>query len=205
MSETTLMAQAREATGKGVARKLRRDGRVPGVIYGGNREPMIVSVNERELFRTYQAAGSHSLIDLQVEGGDNGGRHKVLIKDVQIDPVRGEYVHVDFHAVALDEEMQTTVPVEMEGEERRTDDGVVQLVLRELNVSCLPTDIPEAIVVDVAELAIGDVVTVADLTAPKGVTILNDAEEAVVSVTPPQAEAPADEAAEGEEEAADEE
>lgn len=198
MSESTLIVEAREGTGKGVARKLRRDGRIPGVIYGGDREPMAVSVNERDLFRTYQAAGTHSLVDLQIDGGDNGGRHKVLIKDVQIHPVRGEFVHVDFHAVALDQEMQTTVPVEVQGEERRTDDGVVQLVLREINISCLPTDIPESIAVDVSEMAIGDVLTVEQLTVPEGVTILNDPEEAVVSVTPPQAEEAADEAADGE-------
>src|SRR5690606_14794505 len=109
--------------------------------------------------------------------------------------------HVDFHAVALDQEMQTAVPVDVQGEEARTDNGVVQLVLREVNISCLPTDIPEAIPVDVSGLAIGDVVTVAQLAAPKGVTILNDPEETVVTVTPPRVEE-ADAAEEGE--AADE-
>ena len=120
------------------------------------------------MFRAFQQAGTHSLVDLHIAGGDNGGRHKVLIKEVQRDPVRDEFVHVDFHAVALDQEMQTAVPVDVQGEEARTDNGVVQLVLREVNISCLPTDIPEAIAVDVSDLAIGDVVTVAQLTAAEG-------------------------------------
>lgn len=201
MTETSLTAEAREDTGKGSARRLRRSGRVPGVVYGVGQDTIAVSVAERELFRAFQQAGTHSLVDLHIAGGDNGGRHKVLIKEVQRDPVRDEFVHVDFHAVALDQEMQTAVPVDVQGEEARTDNGVVQLVLREVNISCLPTDIPEAIPVDVSGLAIGDVVTVAQLAAPKGVTILNDPEETVVTVTPPRVEE-ADAAEEGE--AADE-
>lgn len=201
MSESTLSAEIRVDTGKGAARKLRRSGRIPGVVYGADQEAISVSVNERELFRTVQQAGTHSLVDLHITNGDNGGRHKVLIKDVQRDPVRDEFVHVDFHAVALDQEMQTTVPLDVQGEEQRTDDGVVQLVLREVNISCLPTAIPELITVDVSALEIGDLLTVADLTAPEGVTILNDPEEAVVTVTRAQAEE-ADEPAD--EEAADE-
>jgi len=197
MTETSLTAEAREDTGKGSARRLRRSGRVPGVVYGVGQDTIAVSVAERELFRAFQQAGTHSLVDLHIAGGDNGGRHKVLIKEVQRDPVRDEFVHVDFHAVALDQEMQTAVPVDVQGEEARTDNGVVQLVLREVNISCLPTDIPEAIPVDVSGLAIGDVVTVAQLAAPKGVTILNDPEETVVTVTPPRVEE-ADAAEEGE-------
>lgn len=195
-----LTAEARVETGKGVARKLRRSGRVPGVVYGTGHEAIAVSVNERDLFRTVQQAGTHSLVDLHIEGGDNGGRHKVLIKDLQVNPVRGEYVHVDFHAVALDQEMQTTVPLEVQGEEQRTDDGVVNVVLREVNISCLPTAIPEVISVDVSGLEVGDVLTVADLSAPDGVTILNDPEEAVISVTRARVEEEA-----LDEEAADEE
>lgn len=188
MSDAMLSAEARVETGKGVARKLRRSGRVPGVVYGGDRAPVGISVDERDLFRTVQKAGTHSLVDLHITNGDNGGRHKVLIKDVQRGPVRNEFVHVDFHAVALDQEMQTTVPIDVQGEDRRKDDGIVQLVLREVNISCLPTAIPESLPVDVSELEIGDVLTVADLTPPEGVAILNDADEAVVSVVWAQVE-----------------
>lgn len=198
MSE--LSAEARMETGKGVARKLRRSGRVPGVVYGADRGAVAVSINERDLFRTVQEAGTHSLVDLHISGGDNGGRHKVLIKDLQVDPVRGEFVHVDFHAVALDQEMQTTVPLDVQGEEQRTDDGVVNVALRELNISCLPTAIPESIAVDVSGLEVGDVVTVADLSAPDGVTIMNDPEEAVLSIMRARVEEEAtdEEAADGE-------
>lgn len=198
MSQMTLTAELREATGKGVARKLRRDGRIPAVVYGGQDEPIAISVGVREFFRVYQQVGTHSLLDLQITNGD-GARRKVLIKEIEHNPVRDEFVHVDFHAVSLDEEMQTTVPVELEGEDLRKDKGVVQLVLQEVKISCLPTDIPESIVVNVADLTIGDVLTIEQLPAPNGVTILNEPEEAVVTVTPPRVEeSAADEEADGE-------
>lgn len=182
-----LAAQLRTKTGKGPARQLRRDGRVPGVVYGAATEPQSVSVDGATLARVEQEAGLHSLIDLQVEGGE-GESHRVLIKELVRDPVRGDLLHVDFHAVALDQEMQTVVEVVLEGEESRSDDGVVAVVLRELNIACLPTAIPESLPVDVSELVIGDVVTVGDIVPPEGVRLLNDAEEAVVTVTAPQAE-----------------
>lgn len=202
-----LAAQLRTKAGKGIARQLRREGRIPGVVYGGNIDAMAVSVDGATLARVEQDAGLHSLIDLQVEG-EGGGSHRVLIKELVRDPVRGELLHVDFHAVALDQEMQTVVEVVLEGEEARSDDGVVAVVLRELNIACLPTAIPESLPVDVSELAIGDVITVGDIVPPEGVRLLNDPEEAVVTVTAPQAEpepdAETDEAAaEGGEEAAD--
>lgn len=186
MTETSLRVQVREALGKGAARRLRRSGLVPGVVYGTGPQAIHVAVPERELFRTLQIAGTHSLVDLHIAGGGNGGRHKVLIKEVQQDPMRDEFVHVDFHAVALDQEIQTTVPVALEGEDARADDGIVQLVLREIQISCLPTDIPEAITVDVSGLAVGDVVTVGQLTPPPGVAILTDPEETVVTVSVPR-------------------
>lgn len=200
MSDPKLTVQLRTETGKGAARKLRQAGRIPGVIYGADAKTESISVDERQLSHIVQEAGAHSLIDLQVAGGDNkGAAHRVLIKDLVRDPVRDDMLHVDFHAVALDQEMQTVVMVVVEGEEGRTDDGVVAVVLRELDIACLPTAIPESVSVDVAELAIGDVVTVADIAAPAGVRFLNEPDEAVVTITPPQveeAEATDDEAAE---------
>lgn len=206
MTEATLVAKLREKTGKGEAKRLRREGRIPAVLCGPGREATVLSVDARDFFRVYEQAGTHGLVELQITNGD-GGRRRVLIKEVQQHPVRGDVVHVDFHAVALDREIETTVPVVPEGEDLRRDDGVVQLVLREVEISCLPTRIPEAIVVNVAELAIGDIVTVGQLKAPPGVTILTDPEETVVTVTPPEgpeaAEGPAAEGETGEEEKAE--
>lgn len=198
-----LDAQLRAQSGKGVARRLRAEGRIPGIVYGADQPNQSISVDGATLTRVEAEAGLHSLIDLQVSEGDGGKGtvHRVLIKELVRDPVRGDLVHVDFHAVALDQEMQTVVEIVVEGEESRTDDGVVAVVLRELDIACLPTAIPESLTVDVAELAIGDVITVADIVAPEGVRLLNDAEEAVVTITPPQVEEPeeADATEDGEE------
>lgn len=193
MSDATLTAQSRPGTGKGAARTLRREGFVPGVVYGGDKDTIAVAVKDRDLARVYDVAGTHGLVDLEVTG-DAAGAHKVLIKDIQTHPVRGDYLHVDFHAVALDEEMQTEVALEVLGESR-PDDGIVTVALREVLVSCLPADIPETIVADATELEIGDVLTVADLKAPKGVTILSEPDEAVLSITVAQVEEAADPAA----------
>lgn len=202
-----LSAQPRAQSGKGVARKLRREGRVPGIVYGADVEARPISVDGPSLARVEQTAGLHSLIDLHVEGGEGGqgDTHRVLIKELVRDPVRGDMLHVDFHAVALDQEMQTTAEVALEGEEARSDAGVLTVVLRELAIACLPTAIPESIPVDVSALVIGDVVTVADLVPPAGVRLLNEPDEAVVTVTAPQVEAAEadEEAAEGDGEAAD--
>lgn len=201
MSNAKLTAQVRTETGKGAARKLRQAGHIPGTLYGADKSTQSISVEQRRLAHIVQEAGLHSLIDLQLSGGAAGkaSAYRVLIKEIVRDPVREDLVHVDFHAVALDQEMQTVVAVVVEGEEARTDDGIVTVVLRELNVACLPTAIPESLTVDVSQLAIGDVVTVADIVAPDGVRILNEPEEAVVTIVPPQAEAAedTDEAAEG--------
>lgn len=200
MSEFTLTAELRTETGKGPARRLRQAGRVPAILYGADQDNKSLSVDARLLAQVVQRGGQHNLLKLEIEGGAEKTTHQVLIKDLEQDPVREDILHVDFHAVALDQEMQTVVPVEVTGEEGRTDDGVVTVVLRELNITCLPTAIPESIVVDVSELAIGDVITVADIVAPEGVSIVHEADEAVVTVTPPQTEADAetDEVGEGE-------
>lgn len=194
MTEATLTAELREAKGKGAARRLRREGRIPAVLYGPGRETKAVAVVARDFFRVYQQVGKHGLVQLQISNGD-GGSQPVLIKEVQISPTEGDYVHVDFHAVALDREIDTTVPVALQGEELRKDRSVVQLVLHQLAVRCLPADIPDAIVVDVAQLAVGDVVTVGQLQLPPRVTVMNDPDEVVVTVTPPDREEPAAEAA----------
>lgn len=205
MGDLKLMAELRTETGKGPARRLRQAGRIPGTIYGADKANQSISVDERRLSHVAQQAGLHTLIDLQVSGADKGAdAHRVLIKELVRDPVRDDVVHVDFHAVALDQEMQTVVAVVVEGEEARTDDGIVAVILRELDITCLPTAIPESLSVDVSELAIGDVVTVADVVAPEGVQIINDPEEAVVTITPPQVEEAAEETdAEAAEEAAE--
>ncbi|HEY8496255.1 MAG TPA: 50S ribosomal protein L25 [Limnochordales bacterium] len=178
MGTGVLTGTLRQATGKGEAKRLRRSGQVPGIVYGAGRSPVPVAVNGRELERLLQAGGAHSLIELQL--GDGAGREQVLIKDVQRDPVMGTLLHVDFHAVALDREIHVTVPVEPIGHPQ--DDGIVNLLLRELDIECLPANIPESIQVYVSGLAVGAAVAVKDLALPAGVRVRHDPEEVVLNV-----------------------
>lgn len=197
MSEVVLSGQLRQATGKSSAQKVRRAGQVPGVLYGTGREPTPVAVDARQLERLVQGAGAHGLIDLQLDNGGRAARHKVLIKDLQRDPVYGAVQHVDFHAVALDQELETTVAVEPVGS---PPEGLVNVVLRELAIACLPAQIPESIPVDVSGLEVGTNVTVQDLAVPAGVTVRHEPEELVLTITRARVEA----APEAEEPAAEE-
>lgn len=136
----------------------------------------------------------------------SGEKKVVLVKDLQRHPVRGDIQHVDFYEVSMDRPVDTTVPVVLEGEDaRESDGGIVGLVVRELNISCLPTDIPESIAVDVSQLVIGDTLTVADLKVDQGITVNHDPDEVIVTVTAPakadEAEAEATEGEDAEAEA----
>jgi large subunit ribosomal protein L25 len=198
--EQRLVAETREGTGKGAARKLRAAGRVPAILYGHGMEPLALSVDSRELFHLlHTGAGANVLVDLVVDGTE----HLALPRDVQRDHIKGRFVHIDFLAVRRDEKIHVTIPLRIMGESPGVKaGGVLEHHLWELNVECLATDVPEAIDVDVSELEIGSGVRVADLKAPSGVTILTNPEDSVVAVTQPQMaveeEEEAAEAAEGE-------
>jgi len=180
----TLQVTAREARGKSAARKVRREGMVPGVVYGKGTENVAVLVDGPQLQRLLQSEGSGGLIDLVVDGK----KQIVLIKGVQSDPVMGRNLHVDFHAVDLDQEVLVTVPIVIVGEESRENDGgIVAQNLRELSVYCLPTAIPERLEVDISPLVIGGTITVGEIPLPEGIRTAQDLEEAVVSILAPAA------------------
>lgn len=181
MSET-LVAEVRSGVGTGAARRLRRSGRIPAVLYGVDTEPVPLSVEKSSLERLLGTEAATKLVNLQV----GSVSHTVLVKEVQRDPLRGGILHVDFHKVRLDREVHATVPIVLEGGVDRTKDGgIITLIVDELEVSCLPTKIPEHIVISAADLSIGDTVTVAQLTLPEGVTALEDPETVIVSVVAP--------------------
>lgn len=200
MAEVKLVAEPREGTGKGVARKLRAAGRVPGVLYGHGMDSTALSVDAKDLFHVlHTGAGTNVLVDLVVDGTE----HLALPRDVQRDHIKGRFVHVDFLAVRRDEKIHVTIPLRIVGESPGVKaGGVIEHHLWELNVECLATDVPEAIDVDVSDLEIGSGVRVGDLKAPRDVTILTNPEDSVVAVTQPQmaveAEEEAAEAVEGE-------
>ena len=193
--EQRLIAEAREGTGKGAARKLRAAGRVPAILYGHGMDPLALSVDSRELFHLlHTGAGANVLVDLVVDGTE----HLALPRDVQRDHIRGRFVHVDFLAVRRDEKIHVTIPLRIVGESPGVKaGGVLEHHLWELNVECLATDVPEAIDVDISGLEIGSGVRVSDLKVRSGVTILTNPEDSVVAVTQPQV------AVEEEEEAAE--
>ena len=196
--EQRLVAETREGTGKGAARKLRAAGRVPAILYGHGMDPLALSVDSRELFHLlHTGAGANVLVDLVVDGTE----HLALPRDVQRDHIKGRFVHVDFLAVRRDEKIHVTIPLRIVGESPGIKaGGVLEHHLWELNVECLATDVPEAIDVDISGLEIGSGVRVSDLKVRSGVTILTSPEDSVVAVTQPQVavEEEAAEAVEGE-------
>jgi large subunit ribosomal protein L25 len=194
MAEQKLVANKREGTGKGVARKLRATGRVPAVLYGRGMDPVSISVDSRELIHVFHTgAGTNVLVDLVVDGA----AYLAMAREIQRDHIKGRFVHVDFLAVSRDEMITISVPVRLIGESAGVKaGGVLEHHLWEVLVESLPTDVPEAIEADVSELEIGSSLKVSDLVAPPGATILTGLDESVVAVQQPQARVELEEAAE---------
>lgn len=184
---TKLSVAAREADGSRAARRLRRTGRVPGVIYGGGEEPLAFDVDARELRLALAAAGA--VIEVSVDGAKAA---PVVLKDAQRDVVRGDTLHLDLLRVRLDQAIHAVVPLELLGTEDAPgarEGGVLEQPTRELNIEALPTSIPESIQHDVSEMQINDTVTLEAVTVPEGVTLLDDLETVVATLTPPRLQA----------------
>jgi len=197
MNTPELSVKRREGTGKGIARRLRREGVVPAILYGG-AAPQTITVNPRDVLRIIHGhEGTTRLLSLRIEG--DGGPKMAIIRDMQFDPVTDALVHVDIQEVRADRTITVRVAVHPIGEAIGVKEtkGILNLVMHEVEVSTLPTNIPERIDADVSNLAIGDVLAVRDLRAPEGVRIINDPGQAVATVSPPMAEevAPTPEAA----------
>lgn len=183
--ELTLKAEPREGTGKGVAHRLRAEGRVPGILYGHGMKPMPIHVSGLDLLHLFhQSGGSSVLVDLEV----NGKKHLAIPREIQRDHIRGRFVHVDFLAVRRNEKVKLTVEVHEVGEAPGIRaGGVIEHHLREIEVECLPSDVPESIEADISSLEIGDMLRVGDIVPPAGVTILSDPDLPVISVVTPAA------------------
>jgi large subunit ribosomal protein L25 len=199
MAETTtkLDVKSRVADGSRAARRLRRSGRVPGVLYGGGGESLGFEADAREL--RLALASSGAVLDLSVDGEK---ATPVVLKEAQRDPVRGETVHVDLLRVRLDEAIHAVVPLELIGADDAPgvkEGGVLEQITRELNVEALPTAIPESIVHEVGEMQIGDHIGLAAVAIPEGVTLLDEVEDTVVAtLSPPKLQAEVEEEIEAE-------
>jgi large subunit ribosomal protein L25 len=179
-----LVAEVRDATGKGVARKLRAAGRIPAVVYGRGTESRAISVDPKALLQLLQksGAGMNTLIELSVDGTAK----TVLVKELQRDPVRGRPIHTDFYLIDLDQKVEVSVPIHLKGRPEGVElGGILDHPLREIELECLPRAIPESIDVDVSALDVGDSIHVRDLELPGGVSVRTDANLAVASVVAP--------------------
>jgi large subunit ribosomal protein L25 len=196
-----LGVRKRERRGSADARRLRKDGFIPGVLYGKGKEAHAICVRERELRRVLTGSGGlNAILDLVLEGQQ--ATHASILKEYQQDPIRGHISHVDFHEVRLDQPIHAQVAVTLVGEpEGAKEGGVLSQVQREINVEALPMEIPEHIELDVSNMTIGDTLRIADLDPIEGVTFLDDPEETVLAnVTLPTREVePEEVTAEGEE------
>ncbi len=183
--DAKLDAERRDDSGKGVARKLRAAGRVPAVFYGHDQVAMPLSVDAREMVHVlHTSGGSNVLLDLVVDGKP----HLAMPREIQRDHIHNKLIHIDFLAVSRTQTITVEVPVVEVGEAAGVKEGgVVEHHLRDLRVECLPQDVPDHIEVDITELNIGDMIHVSDVVVPKGVTVLTNPEDAVLSVITPAA------------------
>jgi large subunit ribosomal protein L25 len=192
--QNSLTVTLRHEQGKGVARKLRAAGKVPGVVYGSGAEPRPVVLDGKMFELLVRAGGHHGLIDLSFEGGAEP--IKALVREIQVHPVSRAVEHVDLQQVSMRERIRIEVPIVLVGKPEgvKTHGGILEHNLRNVEVECLPGDIPEQIEIDVSQLNIGQALHVSDLSIPK-VVILAHAETAIATVSLPAAERAHEEAA----------
>jgi len=187
MTNVKLSAERREGTGKGVARKLRQAGKIPAVVYGRDMEPAHISVDAHQanlLFRSIPV--DNTIIELTIEGA--GETHPTLVREIQTHPWKGTLVHVDFLRVQAGVLVEMNVPLHLIGIPVGVKDhqGVLEQMIHDLPISCIPSAIPESIEVDVTHLDLNDVLTVADLKVTQGVEILLPEDRALCAVAAPR-------------------
>lgn len=185
MKELNLTVQKREGTGKGPNRRLRQAGDVPAIVYGPETTPISVKVNYRMLYRLMHGTPLNTLINLDIEG-EGGPARKVIIRELQKNPVSGDLVHIDFHSVAMDRPITITIPVRTVGIPLgvKTFGGIVEHIQRDITISCLPAHIPEEVTLDISELNVGESLHVSNLIL-ENVTILDEATRTLVTVVAP--------------------
>jgi len=201
MAEIVVNAKGRDDRGKNAARRLRRQGLVPGIVYGGKGGNIAVAVDPKALQKVLRSeAGRNTILKLDIAGS---GATNAILKDLQVDPIKDSLLHADFYRIAMDVAIRVTVPINIRGEARgvKVDGGILELITREIEVECLPGDIPERIDVDVSDLGLNGALRVSDLPANAKVKILESADQVVVhvvSIKEEEAPAPAAVAVEGE-------
>jgi large subunit ribosomal protein L25 len=188
--DVKINATVRQTGKQSILTDLRTEGKVPGTFYGKKIDPVTIFVDEDELREAMNTeAGSNVMVDLVIDDSALKGKQTAMIKDLQKNPITGVIKHVDFVKVSMSEEIHATIPVTVVGESAGVKlGGVMQHSIRELNVKCLPGNMPEHYEIDVTEMNVGDSVHVKDLAVIEGVEVLNDPEEILVSIVPPAKE-----------------
>lgn len=191
MEKIILKALVREEKGKGACKHMRREGQIPAVVYKGGKEGISVQVDGKEVWHAlHTEAGENAIITMNISGGEKDIKKTVIVQETQTDPITDKFLHIDFHEISLKEKLKVNVPVTLKGEAIgvKEEEGVLAQAMWEIEVECLPTEIPEHINVKVDDLRIGDAIHIKDIVAPQGVVILDDPDQVVASVHVPQAE-----------------
>ena len=199
MADIHIEAAPRQAGSSNLARRMRRERKLPAVVYGGDKDSNTITLNPREIISIIKSeSGQNTIFKLTVGGGSE---ENVMIFDLQIDPITHQLIHADLVRIAMDVEIEVSVPLVIVGEPVGVlvDGGVLDHSLRELVVLCLPSNIPDAIEVHVSELEMNSSIKVEDLTLPPDVTLVTDPDRSIASVVPPVSEADLEVAVEEEE------
>jgi large subunit ribosomal protein L25 len=198
MDKVSIVVQPRDVTGSRAARRLRKSGLIPGVLYGHGKEATLFAVDPHELrVALSTGAGTHAVLAVTVEGHKRA--HNAIVKDMELDRVKSSVTHVDLQEIRLDETIETTVAVSFEGEAKGVKvGGMLDESTREVTIKGLVTAIPEHLVLDISELDMNETAKVSDLDVPEGIEVLNDPDEVLCSVLPPR-KAEVEEGVEGEE------
>ena len=182
MEAPILQAWRRDRAGKGVARKIRAQGLIPGVLYGGG-ENISLTLKPQELLKIL-TSGENTIFQLDIDGEPEGDR-QAIVRDLQRDPLKETLLHADLYRISMDVELTVSVPIVLQGMSREVSDvgGMINQLLHEIEIQCLPSLIPHELTIDVAHLGIGEVLHVRDLPVPQGIQILAAADEVVASVS----------------------
>ncbi|MDX9753472.1 MAG: 50S ribosomal protein L25 [bacterium] len=188
MKRVDVLLRKREATGKGPARSARREGRIPGVIYGGGKDPVSVTVDRQVISKSLQKHGmSENVLVNMIFEGEEGVSELGLIRDTQHDPLTGVLDHLDFLRVKTDKKIKTAVAVVLVGNPAGArDGGILEQLLREVEIECFPLDIPESFQVDVTGLGLGDSIHISDVPIPETYTMLTPTDRALALVEVPR-------------------
>jgi large subunit ribosomal protein L25 len=189
MKEQVVDVARREAAGKNVARRLRRAGSIPAILYGAGKEPVSLTVDPRRLLEIMRSdSGVNTIFQLNLAGTDQ--RRHVMIREYQVDPIEGRLMHADFVRIQMDEAIEVEVPVRLAGEAAgvKLDGGILEQVTRAVRVACLPSNIPETLQIDISAMKIGDNLKVADLAKSDRYTILSDPGLILAVCAPPAKE-----------------